>query len=274
MQPEINLETGVIVDQAHPDQPPNDLAAISELISGGDAEQPEPQEAAEPTVSSDEPERAEPETGIEVEEVEPEQIDYERLVPMPDGQEPVSIGQLKDFYREHGDLQQERDDWETARSKQQGELMATRQQLLELADMMQDVKPEVVEYLQQINQQQQQREAALLLQVFPEWSDPEKKAQARTKHLETVKEYGFNEIEYSQISDHRIIRLLQDLTRYRAREAAGKARAEQIKTELPKGQKSVPRRQTDAQRRRAMVERAKAGSEQDKLSAISTLIRG
>ncbi|MGI9308549.1 MAG: hypothetical protein ACR2P6_04755 [Gammaproteobacteria bacterium] len=281
MPPE--LETSYQVIEDRPDTASEEIAAITDLISAGDSNEPEPEQEAQPDEATAPPEMAEPDSSSpdeplpeqdEAPEPEPGAIDYDMEVPMPDGAESVTIGQLKDHYQQHGELQQERDSWEDQRSQQQGELMATRQQLLDLANLMGDIKPEVVEHIQGMQAQEQEQQAALLLQVFPEWTDADKKAGARTRHLSTVKEYGFSEFEYGSINDHRIIRLLHDLTRYRERAQAGEARREQIKAELPKGQKTQSRKQTPAQQKAAMVKRAIGGTEQDKMAAISSLIKG
>jgi len=276
MPPE--LETSFIVDDSKPQKPQSDIAAISELITGGDPDKSEPQQDAEaPQDAGQLPEtdEAEQETA-ELDEaeqpIEAPQIDYDLEVPMPGGLEAQTIGQLKDHYQAHQDLQQERDDWETQQSEQQLELMATRRQLVELADMLKDVKPEVIDHVQQMQNRRDEQEAELLLKTFPAWSDPDKKSAARAEQLDTFKKYGFSEWEYSSIQDHRVIKALHDLAQFRKREAAGKAKREQLKVELPKGQKPVSRKQTPAQERIAKVQRAKRGSETEKISAIASLI--
>ena len=277
MPPE--LETSFIADDPPPEKPLQDIAAISELITGGDADESEQQEAEPEQQQPDVPEMAEAEP-IEAEQdsdeqpAEPGQVDYDQVVPMPDGKEALTVGQLKDHYQATQDLEQERENWEATQGEQQLELMATRRQLVELADMLKDVKPEVIDHVQKMQARDDQHEAELLLQVFPQWSDPDKKAAARSEQLDTFKQYGFSEWEYSSISDHRIIKALNDLAQYRKREAAGKARKEQLKAEIPKGQKPQPRKQTAAQQRAALITRAKRGTETDKIAAVSSLITG
>lgn len=275
------LENSVIVDDPHPSAPQPDIAAISELISGGDAGTSEPQQDAEaPPEDEQQQETAEqPEQEFEPQDEaeqpeEAQQVDYDQVIPMPDGLEAQTIGQLKDHYRATQDLQQERDDWESEQGKQQLELMATRRQLVELADLLRDVKPEVIDHVQKMQARDQEQEAELLLKTFPAWADADKKAAARAEQLATFKEYGFSEWEYSSIADHRVIKALHDLTQYRKREAAGQAKRDELKSELPKGQKPVQRKQSEAQKRAALIDRAKSGSQSDKISAISSLIRG
>lgn len=284
MPPE--LETSYQVDHQRPAAADEDIAAISELINaGGDTSRPEPRQEAETAQPDPDPvetpdAQAQPDQGDEPAQEQDEAdadaeqvaIDYDQVIPMPDGMDPMTIGQLKDLARDHREIEQERDTWESTQAEQQRELMATRHQLVELANLMGDIKPEVVQYVQQMQATDQQREAELLLQTFPDWADGEKKAAARSQHLDTVKQYGFSEWEYSSISDHRIIKLLHDLSRYRQREAAGKAKREQLQKELPRGQKPQPRKRTDAQERAAMVQRAKAADSQTKMATIAKLI--
>ncbi|NNF60704.1 MAG: hypothetical protein HKN06_05145 [Gammaproteobacteria bacterium] len=274
MPPE--LETSYIADDPHPDEPQSDIAAISELITGGDPDESEPQQDA----AAEQDEQQLPETA-EAQDTAPEdaaaptdpsQVDYDLEIPMPDGMENMTVGQLKDHFRDHQDLQQERDDWEAQQNEQQLELMAARRQLVELAEMLKDVKPEVVDHVQQMQQRDDQQEAELLLKTFPKWADPDAKAAARTEQLDTFKQYGFSEWEYSGITDHRVIKALHDLTQYRKREAAGKAKREQLQSNPPKGQKPPTRKQSPAQERAALIQRAKRGTSDDKTAAISSLI--
>lgn len=275
------LETSFVAEDLPPEKPQNDIEAISELITGGDPGESEPQQDADAQQIDEQQNPGEPEdVGQEgpedtaADDTEAQQIDYDLEVPMPDGLEAQTIGQLKDHYREHQDLEQERVEWETHQSEQQLELMAARRQLVELAEMLQDVKPEVIDHVQQLQQRKSEQEAELLLQTFPAWADADKKAAARQEQLDTFKQYGFSEWEYSSIQDHRVIKALHDLAQYRKREAAGKAKKEQLKAAIPKGQKPPVRKQTSAQQRAALIQRAKRGTETDKVAAISSLISG
>ena len=276
MPPE--LETSYIVDDSTPPKPQNDIAAISELITGGDPVESEQQQDAEAPQDDEQLQETAEQADELVEQeqadddTEAPQVDYDQEIPMPDGMENMTVGQLKDHFREHQDLQQERNDWEAQQGEQQLELMAARRQLVELAELMADVKPEVVDHVQQMIQRNDEHEAELLLKTFPAWADADKKAAARAEQLETFKQYGFSEWEYSSIKDHRVIKALHDLAQFRKREAAGKAKREQLRAEVPKGQKPQTRKQTPAQQRAAKIQRAKRGTETDKISAISSLI--
>ncbi len=272
------LESSAIIDNPHPDKPQEDIAAISELISRGDAPESEQQDAPEAPERDDQPpemaEQGSDEIAPQEEADEPEapQVDYDQVIPMPDGLEPVTVGQLKDHYREHQDLQQERETWEAHQSEQQLKLMAVQRDVEQLLQFMRTQPPEVLAHLQRLRAVDTDREKAMLLQVFPDWADAEKKKAARAEQLETFQQYGFSEQEYSGIQDHRVIKALHDLTQYRKREAAAKAKAEQLKAELPKGQKTVQRKQTPAQQRAALINRAKRGDQNAKIAAISSLI--
>lgn len=282
MPPE--LETSYSVDQPPPEPPQSDIAAISELLSAGDSPEPEQQDAPEAPQGDDQQQETAEQGEQELapqddadEASEAQQVDYDQVITIDLGTggdtKQVTVGELKDFYQGHDELQTERDTWEVQQGEQQLQLMAARRQLVALADMLKDVKPEVMDHVQGMMQRKDEQEAMLLLQTFPAWSDPDKKAAARAEQLATAKEYGFSEWEYSGVNDHRLIKVLHDLAQYRKREAAGKAKREQIKAEKPpKAQKPVQRKQTPAQERAAMVQRAKRGTNEQKISAISSLI--
>lgn len=272
-------ELEVIPEQITELQPdgPDDLSAISALIAG-DSPEPEQAEEAVGTADLPEPDPVELETDSpEPDEDEPAptaQVDYEQVVPMPDGGESLTVGQLKDHYQATIDHNQERDTWEQHRMEQDNQLLVARATLNELAGLMGNVDPRALEFVQKQQQANQASEAQKLLQVFPEWADPAVKKAATPALVETMKEYGYTEVEFAHINDHRQIKALSDLSRLRAKEKAGALKREQIKSELPKGQKSVARKQTAAQVRRDKIKRAQNGTEQDKLAAIGHLISG
>ena len=257
-------------------EPAGELAEISALIAG---DSPEPEQVVSDDVAAAEPEPAEletepPDPDIDDAAAEPLAVDYDQIVPMPDGAEPLTIGALKDHYQATVDHNQERETWEQHRMEQDNQQLVARATLNELAGLLGDVNPQALEFVQRQQQTNQAAEAQKLLQVFPEWADPDVKKAATPALVETMKAYGYSEQEFAFISDHRQIKALSDLARLRKAEQAGAAKRENIKAELPKSQKSVTRKQTAAQAQRDKIKRAQNGTEADKLSAIGSLIDG
>ncbi len=276
------LEIGT--DDLTPDTPPdavNDLGRISELL-GRDA----PEQTTDDSDSSpDEPlaaDTAEQETDdaddlelvVDEDEQAPVKIDYDLVIPMPGGDEPVTVGQLKDFYQGKIEFDQQRETWEANRIEQDTKHIVAKQTLSELAQMMADVDPKVATYLAQQQSEHRKAEATKLLEVFPEWRDPEVKRAATPALRQAATKLGFTESEFAMISDHRQIRALQLLARYMSKEDAAKAALEANRAKLPKGQKAPQRKISAAQEKRNKIERAKHGSQADKTAAISALLNG
>jgi hypothetical protein len=260
-----------------------ELGKISELL-GRDAPaiaDPDDDDGADEAAAAPDPDpvetpEADPDPDLaadDADDSEPAKIDYDQVVPMPDGAEPVTVGQLKDHYQGRADFDQERTAWEDARMLQENKTMAARQQLYDLANLVGEVNPAVLEHMQNMRSSNQQQEQAALLGVFPEWVDPAVKKAAAPALIATIAEYGYSQADFAHIQDHRQIKVISDLARYKAREKAGLEKAEQLKPVLPKGQKSAQRKQTSAQKRADSIKRAKSGNEGQKLTAIGDLIK-
>ena len=201
----------------------------------------------------------------------PASVDYELLIPIGPGHEDATLGTLKDFYKENQDWQTERTEWDNTRSAQENEQMVVRQEVTKLVQLLGDVKPEVMAQLQTMNKVNAATEQALLLQVRPEWSDPDVKQTASTAMLETAKEYGFSSAEYNAIDDHKVIKLLDDFTKLKAQAAAGKAA--RIKAQEASKLSKPAERKVVISNDSAAIDRAKAGDDNQKAAFVSTLIQ-
>lgn len=261
--------------------PETELGKISELLARDGPEPIQPTDADDDELPADaidpdqvETPEPEPEPAAADDEPEPAKIDYDQEVPMPDGAESVTIGQLKDHYQGKVDFESERETWTQHRTDQEAKHIIARQGLMELAHLVGDVNPAVLQYVQNQQQVTRQAEAAALLEVFPEWSDPEVKRAAAPKLKAVAEKLGFSEAEFAHIADHRQIRALHMLEGFLSKQAAAAEAKEKLKAELPKAQKTSRRKVSDAQRKAQQLERAKTGSANEKNAAISTLIRG
>lgn len=253
----------------------DDLSRISELIAGDSPEQPE-SEAEQP--ETEQLPVTDPEVDLSLSdspepEAEPPGIDYDLEVPMPDGAESVTIGELKDHFQKAADFEKEREIWEDNRIAEDGKLQLARAELNELAGLVGQVNPELLNHLRQKRAANQKQEQEKLLRLYPEWQDPAVKKAASEPLLKTARHLGLSEQEFAQIGDHRLIHGLKLLSTYMARAEKAKAQLEAA-PKLPKSQKTVQRKQSKAQQRAEKIKRAKSGTEDDKLAAISSLIRG
>jgi hypothetical protein len=252
------------------EQPGSDLGAITDLINPP-AEEPK---SGQDAVTDDElidPDAEE--LTPEPENPEPLEIDYDQVVPVKVGSEAeeLTIGQLKDHYQESRQFHQERDSWESVRMDQQNENLVARQQVVELVQLLGDVNPELITRLNSQREAAGKQQAELLIQTFPEWQDADIKARDRVGLLETWKALGFSDTEFGTLlTDHRMVKGLSDLAKFRARER----KAQEAKPTIPKGQKPKGRKRTQAQEVAQATKRAADGSPEEKNQAIGRLIDG
>jgi hypothetical protein len=263
------------IETANPVPELDDVSRISELLAGDSPEQPdsggddppEDERQQEQDLETDAPDLT-----AAADDDDPPKIDYDLEIPMPDGAESVTLGQLKDNYQARLDHEKERETWEDHRIAEDGRLQVARAELNELAALMGQVNPEIATHLRQQRLANQKQEQEKLLALYPEWADPEVKKAANPAILAAAKHLGLSEQEYAQIGDHRLIHGLKLLSTYMARAEQAKAQLEAAKP-LPKGQKSVNRKQSTAQKHAQAHDRAKRSKNQsEKLRHISNLI--
>lgn len=208
-----------------------------------------------------------PELGADSEDNAEVDYNMEIEVPMPYGMEKMTVGQLKDEVSNVHIRQQKLD-------KQSNEMMVERQELETIASMIgPNLPPEAHQALQQRRQAVLAREGEHMLQAIPEWKE-EVTFNADRKEMQTMAtEYGFSEHEFQTVSDHRLVKLLRDHTKLKARvEKAGKEiRPDKRKPTKP-GRK--PRETTAQQSQSKLIAAAKESDNPDvKLAAIDSLIR-
>lgn len=241
------------------------LEQIDNLLSGRKTPEKEPA-SAEPgrePVSAD-PQAKDPTEAPETDQPEEEQdtgIDYAKEVPLANG-EKLSIGALKDFYQ--GFAQKE-----LALVERENRMMSQYQEMQELGQYLQ--LPE--EARQRIAQKQQaylSEQHALMLQAIPEWSDKATFERARGQIFDLGKEYG---VDLSQVSDHRVVKMLNDFARLRGAIKNAKANVKPIKSESPKAPVlNRDGRNTDLQQ--AIDTAKRTGNVADQVGAIDKLLQG
>ena len=257
------------------------LGKITELLArdGPEPIQPGNADDDEPAAAAADPDQVEtpatePDQADADDDSLPAKIDYDQEVPMPDGAESVTIGQLKDHYQGKADFESERETWQQHRADQDGKHIIQRQGLMELANLIGNVNPAVLQHVQAQQQVTRQTEAAALLEVFPEWADADVKRAAAPGLKAVAEKLGFSEAEFAHIADHRQIRALHMLEGFLNKQTAAAAAKEKLKAELPKAQKTTQRKVSAAQRKAQLLARAKTGNADEKNAAISSLLRG
>jgi len=112
-------------------------------------------------------------------------------------------------------------DWNQLELQDREEWLVQRQKYGERAQQLETTKTQIQSELQQRNEQLQAKqqeefqshlvqENEKLLQAIPAWSDDNVRSEEVAAMTGYLKEYGFSDEEANQISDHRIMRLIND----------------------------------------------------------------
>jgi hypothetical protein len=250
--------------------PPNPVDAAAELIEIELGLKDAPTE--QPEAVEKEPElEAAPEEAEEIEGESPEAgdespvIDYDLEIPMPEGRDALTVGQLKDAV-----VQAEREAQSIIES--QNEIMRERDQLRSLIQAAQgNVPPEVQQAMQSQMRDHLEREHQAMLTAIPEWKEESVFRSERQEIVDLGAEYGFSPEDISQVADHRAVKMLRDYARLKRTRAQNVEQFEKAAKPKPK-RKAQTRSRTAGRDRR--FEAARNGSVGDKVSAINELLTG
>ena len=175
--------------------------------------------------------------------LKPEQV-YAIKVPMPNGAEPLTIGELKDRVAELVDLETRELQFEQRRVKQEGELLRAQQEMRELLAMLppEHIKPELVEKIRKRHEETMARERKLTLEHIPEWQDENRRIEEMKGIAEMLSHYGFDESVLTSIVDHRALKFVRDayLRDKRIRDALAKVTVVPKKGQRPSAKAAKP----------------------------------
>lgn len=144
--------------------------------------------------------------------LKPEQV-YNVKIPLADGAEPLTIGQLKDRVGELVDLETRETQFEQRRLRAEGELLRSQAEIRELLAMVpkEHIRPEIVNKIRQRHNANMQRERAATLEHIPEWRDEKRATEDLQGMTEFLGEYGFDETFIGTVHDHRAIKFIRDM---------------------------------------------------------------
>lgn len=137
---------------------------------------------------------------------------YAIKVPMPDGAEPLTIGELKDRVGELVDFET-RELQSTHRLRErESELLRSQAEMREMMALIPRDKltPEVLEKARKKHEATLRVERAATLEHIPDWQDDKRRLEDITGMIELLEGYGFNENFIETIVDHRAMKLLRD----------------------------------------------------------------
>lgn len=211
-----------------PNNEPEKPLSLAELFAGESEDEGSEESDDDPSKPLDSIERLIKRNGLT-----PEQA-YAIKIPMPNGQEAVTIGELKDRFAEFADLEQRELQFDTRRVKQEGEILRAQNEVRSLLTLLpkEAVTPAIINKLRQQHDAVQTRERAATLEVIPEWSDNTRMLDDKKGMNALLADYGFDETFLESIVDHRAIKFVRDMY---LRDKRIKAALAKVETQKPKG---------------------------------------
>jgi hypothetical protein len=151
---------------------------------------------------------------VEEHELEPKAI-YDLEISLEEGDEPVTIGKLKDHFKETRDLDQRRDEFEEWQTQSQNEVLTARMQIEQVLARVTDVvPPEVLARafadMQADSTARLEKSRQQLAEWFPQWRDAQAKARDRERLEAALGSYGFSKFEVGAVQDARLVKFAMD----------------------------------------------------------------
>lgn len=199
---------------------------------------------------------------------------YDVEIKLPND-ESVTLGAMKDAYKEFQSIKAERQEYETRTRAEQNKMMVERQQFdaLLTAGIREGFVSE--QTIQKVNLQHEanlKREASAIAEAIPEWrSDPAKRRDDFKGIYEMLEPYGFSEQEVLNIGQAKIIKFLYD--QHKTFSAARFVKPEPKPVPRNTGQRRrAPAAKPNKLQQRIAAARANKGTDKQRL--IADLITG
>lgn len=142
----------------------------------------------------------------------PEQI-YDVKIPLPNGAEPLTIGQLKDRVGELVDLETRETQFESHRMQVEGELLRSQTEVREILAMIpkEHINPAVVDKIRKRHEANMAFERRMTLEHIPEWRDEKRAGEDLQGMVDFTKRWGFDETFLATVHDHRAVKFIRDM---------------------------------------------------------------
>lgn len=209
----------------------------------------------------------------EAHEVKPKEL-YDLTVTIDDGDEPLTIGKLKDHFKSTRDHDQKVQQFEDYRHQVQNEIIKGRNQLDTVLAAVAQVVPRkdmenILTHVQTDAQQMVASAKKELREYFPEWDDYTSRKAAFDKMRGWVRSYGISPEAFDNIMDAKIIRMLWHMgsKAERAQKLMDGGVREKSPSVEPASKRRAPRPNTTQQAR----ELVRSG---DRAGAIAMIIQG
>jgi len=199
---------------------------------------------------------------------------YDLVIPLGDG-ESATLGEIKDMAKAGQAAQAELADLQDGLTDRENELLRGRIELAEIAQAMgPNLPPAARQALAQRRAAHMEQQQAAMLRAIPQWANEKVYAADSAVMLDFVKQYGFNARDMESIGDHKLVKLIYDVSKSWA-----KARALKLgQTPTDARQITAPgakRTQSLAGSLRATIDRASkpGATKADRLAGIDALLK-
>lgn len=173
----------------------------------------------------------------------PEQA-YAIKIPMANGAEPLTIGQLKDKIQDLSNFEIEQVQFDERRIRQEGELLRSQNELRDILAMLpkEAITPKVLEAIHKRQDATTKRERQLTVEHIPSWRDDKKRDEEINAMQEMLADYGFDESFLHSVVDHRAMKFIRDtmLIRQRIRKSLENVRDPAGTRKNPSGKAAKP----------------------------------
>lgn len=146
--------------------------------------------------------------------LKPEEF-YKVKVPMPNGAEPLTFGEMKDRVAELVDLETRETQFTQRRIASEGKILQDQREVREILSMLpaETVQklPVLVEKVRKKHEATLVRENALTLEHIPEWNDEATSAKDKAEMTKFLGNWGFDETFLNSIVDHRAMKFVRDM---------------------------------------------------------------
>ena len=203
-------------------------------------------------------------------ELEPGDV-YEVEIPLGKG-ETTTLGEMKDAYKEYGDVHEYRKTIETRESDMERDLLATRAHLNRVMSMLPpENAQQIIRHADEATKAWQREQKELVLETIPSWSDTTKRQADRQAINEHGAQYGFSVEEMEYTHDARMLRYMHDFAQLRQEVDAMRTGA---KKQTVTG--DAPKRKAGSTKQRKLAQAIRRAKEStnvaDKRSVVSQLI--
>lgn len=205
--------------------------------------------------------------------IEPADV-YELEIPVGAEGETVTLGEMKDNFKEYGPVKEAQQAVKQERDNYEKQILQTRTELNQIMQLIPaEMRQQLLSQARDRNSNWQNEQEKLVLEAVPDWADADTRAKDRGAIVDLGSDYGFSESEMTYTQDARTLRLLRDMASMRREMQDMRAAA---KREPGKPNAPGKRAPTQSKSRKLAAALSKAKSSptmQNKEAAVSALIR-